>query len=116
MGNEELKRYRIIGYDWLDERDPEGSWVHYSDAAAALKAAEAEASLFSDQSNNFQDRLMDAEADLAAVRAENDRLQKLVRSAYNEGFIEGGQENTPRGGKPWQDSRARALLAGKAIT
>ena len=83
---------------------------------AALKAAEAELLDEMKSKQTFYELWQRDKADLAAARSENDRLQKLVRSAYNEAFIEGGQENTSRGGKPWQESRACALLAGKATT
>ena len=42
---------------------------------------------------------------------ELERLQKLVRDAYNEGFTEGMREHTSSlGGKPWQDSSAARSL------
>lgn len=41
-----------------------------------------------------------------------DQLQKLVRDAYNEGFLEGMNEfqRARTGGKPWPDSDARKKL------
>ncbi|WP_315921537.1 hypothetical protein [Mesorhizobium sp. SP-1A] len=41
-----------------------------------------------------------------------DQLQKLVRDAYNEGFLEGMNEfqRAVSGGKPWPDSGSRKKL------
>jgi hypothetical protein len=48
------------------------------------------------------------------MEAENKRLRGLVRSAYNEGFGEGMREYTKSsGGKPWDESDARAALRGE---
>lgn len=50
-------------------------------------------------------------ATISSLTAENERLRKLVRSAYNEGFSEGMDEFTrSRGGKPWPDSKSCAAL------
>lgn len=44
-----------------------------------------------------------------AMKADNERLRALVRSAYSEGFTQGTYEAT-KGGKPWSESRARLAL------
>lgn len=57
--------------------------------------------------------LAELRSTLSAQEDEIKRLQGLVRDAYNEAFIEGAQEHTPKGGKPWSESCARAALALK---
>ena len=48
---------------------------------------------------------------LAARDAEIARLRALVRTAYNEGFMQGMREHTSsKGGIPWSDSKIRAAL------
>jgi len=52
--------------------------------------------------------------EVEALRAENERLQALVRTAYNEGFAEGMKEHTTsRGGNPWPMSKSRTALERK---
>lgn len=57
-------------------------------------------------------RIADLEAVVARLQAgwtsaqtENASLRELVRSAYNEGFIEGMKE-AGNGGNPWRDSKS----------
>jgi len=39
-------------------------------------------------------------------------LKKLVKAAFNEGFVEGMREHTTsRGGKPWRDSKSCKTLS-----
>lgn len=46
------------------------------------------------------------------MECEKDILKCLVKDAYNEGFIEGmREESSCRGGKPWRESNARAILS-----
>jgi len=50
--------------------------------------------------------------EIERLRAENERLRKMVKSAYNDGFKEGMREvNSSRGGIPWSDCTYRAALA-----
>lgn len=52
-----------------------------------------------------------AENQYAKYEQEIERLRKLVRSAYNEGFTEGMKEDRSfYGGKPWQDSKTKTAL------
>ncbi len=45
------------------------------------------------------------------LKAEVERLRKMVRNAYNDGFNEGMREyTTHRGGIPWHDSKYRTAL------
>jgi len=45
------------------------------------------------------------------LKAEVERLRKMVRNAYNDGFNEGMREHTThRGGIPWHDSKYRTAL------
>lgn len=45
---------------------------------------------------------------------EMEQVQKLVRDAYNEGFLEGMKEETSsRGGNPFDASRASRLLSAR---
>lgn len=54
-----------------------------------------------------------AEVLLEAV-IEIERLRKLVKDAYNRGFIEGGKEYTSnKGGIPWSDCKFRGLIGEK---
>lgn len=42
---------------------------------------------------------------------EIERLRKMVKNAYNDGFIQGMKETTSsRGGIPWSDCKYRAAL------
>lgn len=53
----------------------------------------------------------EAAAEIARLKAENEKLTKMVKDAYNEGFIQGMREQTTsRGGIPWHDSKFRAAL------
>lgn len=64
------------------------------------------------------DYIRQIDADNANLRAENERLRKLVRSAYNEGFNEGMREahEYSKGGKSWQESNSnRALIEQEAM-
>lgn len=47
----------------------------------------------------------------AALTAENEKLKKMVKDAYNAGFLEGMKEHTSsRGGIPWADSKFRVAI------
>jgi hypothetical protein len=49
--------------------------------------------------------------EIERLRAENERLRKMVKNAYNYGFKEGMREVTSsRGGIPWSDCKYRAAL------
>lgn len=49
--------------------------------------------------------------DATRLKAENEKLRKMVRNAYNDGFNEGMREHTThRGGIPWHDSKYRTAL------
>lgn len=52
-----------------------------------------------------------AHCQLAAERARVEALAGLVKSAYDNGFIQGMRESTTNlGGKPWNESRAAKQL------
>lgn len=73
-------------------------------AAAALRRLAGEAEYWNRTVNFERARADNAEA-------ERDRLRKLVKDAYNEGFTQGMREHTSsRGGIPWSDSAIRAAL------
>lgn len=56
----------------------------------------------------------EAADEITRLRAEVERLRDLVRKSYNEGFGEGMREHsTNRGGKTWQESRAREAMGEK---
>jgi hypothetical protein len=60
------------------------------------------------------DLLQDAADEIERLRAENERLRKMVKNAYNDGFKEGMREVTSsRGGIPWSDCKYRAALEEK---
>ena len=63
---------------------------------------------------NFDEKPMCEEAanEIERLCAENERLRKMVKNAYNDGFKEGMREVTSsRGGIPWSDCKYRAALS-----
>lgn len=55
--------------------------------------------------------------DLEYANTEIARLRALVRTAYNEGFMQGMREHTSsKGGIPWSDSKIRAALDAPQTT
>jgi hypothetical protein len=58
------------------------------------------------------DELHRKENEIARLMTENIRLRDLVRSAYNEGFIEGRRDYTSfHGVKTWNESKTSLALS-----
>lgn len=79
--------------------------------AGTLRKGAAEIERLRTDERNLWLMVQARDAEIARLKAENEKLTKMVKDAYNEGFNQGMREHTTsRGGIPWHDSKFRATL------